>query len=141
MNIRKMTFFCWGTCRPYKPSAVLSRKGTGRREMTERRDAEKPRYRDAEFHRERPELRAKIQDFIIFVILQASSLLRRDPVLSRFLFIGGLFWFPIRFLTKHWICQELHQQHWICQQSHKNYGLAKNRTKTIGSANDIGIII
>ena len=27
--------------------------------MTERRDAEKPRYRDAEFHRERPELRAK----------------------------------------------------------------------------------
>ena len=27
--------------------------------MTERRDTEKPRYRDAEFHRERPELRAK----------------------------------------------------------------------------------
>ena len=68
--------------------------------MTERRDAEKPRYRDAEFHRERPELRAKIQYFIIFVILQASSLLRRDPVLSRFLFIGGLFWFPTRFFRQ-----------------------------------------
>ena len=68
--------------------------------MTERRDAEKPRYRDAEFHRERPELRAKIQYFIIFVILQASSLLRRDPVLSSFLFIGGLFWFPTRFFAQ-----------------------------------------
>ena len=100
-NPQDYFFLGGGACRPYKPSAVLSRKGTGRREMTERRDAEKPRYRDAEFHRERPELMAKIQYFIIFVILQASSLLRRDPVLSSFLFIGGLFfWFPTRFFDQ-----------------------------------------
>ena len=58
-NPQDYFFLGGGACRPYKPSAVLSRKGTGRREMTERRDTEKPRYRDAEFHRERPELRAK----------------------------------------------------------------------------------
>ena len=109
-NPQNYFFFGRGTCRPYKPSAVLSRKGTGRREMTERRDTEKPRYRDAEFHRERPELMAKIQYFIIFVILQASSLLRRDPVSSSFLFIGGLFWSPTRFFDKtldfHWVLLE-----------------------------------
>ena len=88
--------------------------------MTERRDTEKPRYRDAEFHRERPELKAKIQYFIIFVILQASSLLRRDPVLSSFLFIGGLFWSPTRFFDKtldfHWVLLEPMES--MCIQMH-----------------------
>ena len=72
--------------------------------MTERRDAEKPRYRDAEFHRERPELRAinpVLHHFCDFTGFVPAS---KGPGFEQLFVHRWSFLAPIRdFSTKHWI--------------------------------------